>query len=113
MLPKTWRLTRESDFSRIYKRGRRAASKHLQIFFLPRTDQNSPRFGFVISKKSAVKIARRNRIKRLLRAETGSLVKTRTLRPLDVIVQGRAGISSLPDEEIRAEARELMRKLVK
>ncbi|MBZ5534896.1 MAG: ribonuclease P protein component [Acidobacteriia bacterium] len=63
--PKQIRLTRRSDFQRVYKNGRRARGIHFVVFF----DTNHlsySRFGMTVSKKLGSAV-RRNRIKRIFR----------------------------------------------
>ncbi|MDP3741130.1 MAG: ribonuclease P protein component [bacterium] len=101
MLPRALRLTSKSDFSQVYRKGRRLVTRNLQLFLLKSSDlvnQNTFRFGFVVSKKHVGKIVRRNRIKRILR----SLVS----RHLAVIPSGyKYIISAKPgiDKETRAQ----------
>lgn len=66
MLPKNFRLHRESNFKKVYRDGRKVSHKKILLYFLNRGDENSSRAGFVVSKKLG-KIAYRNRIKRLAR----------------------------------------------
>lgn len=115
MLTRASRLTSERDFSRLYKRGKRAATSHLLAFLLPRRaetpskNQNTSRFGFVVSKKHASKIVMRNRIKRILRSEVRELLNT-LKNPIDAVIQARPGIARISSENIRSQVRELMKK---
>lgn len=62
---KRLRLTRGSDFERVYKKGRRVRNTHFTVFF----DGNQlsySRFGLTVSKKLGTAV-RRNRIKRIFR----------------------------------------------
>jgi ribonuclease P protein component len=63
--PKQIRITRRSDFQKVYKNGRRARGSHFVVFF----DQNQlaySRFGMTVSKKLGSAV-RRNRIRRIFR----------------------------------------------
>lgn len=63
------RLSRSSDFQRIYRRGRSTASRFLVLYSFKRPAEASaatPRLGLSVSKKMGGAVVR-NRIKRLLR----------------------------------------------
>ena len=63
------RLSRSSDFQRIYRRGSSTASRFLVLYSFKRpvgTGDESPRLGLSVSKKMGGAVVR-NRIKRLLR----------------------------------------------
>lgn len=62
---KCYRLTRGSDFQRVYKKGRRARSTHFTVFFQGNQLTYS-RFGLTVSRKLGSAV-RRNRIKRIFR----------------------------------------------
>lgn len=116
MLPRHLRLTKSKEFSRIYKAGKHFSSPHLRIFYLPisfldeRTQsQNFSCFGFVVSKKQVSKIAARNRLKRVLRAEIG--IRYRKILPrFAVVILAKPGITLSSVKAIRAELNELLSK---
>jgi ribonuclease P protein component len=63
--PKQIRLTRRSDFQKVYKSGRRARGSYFVVFY----DQNHlaySRFGMTVSRKLGSAV-RRNRIRRIFR----------------------------------------------
>lgn len=113
MLRRPLRLSSTRDFDRVYQRGEQVSSRNLRIFRLPaalRENQNQTRFGFVVSKKQATKIVRRNRIKRLLR----NLVSRHLAsfpKGQDYILQGKIGIDQVSEWQLRAEFMELIGKL--
>lgn len=91
MLHKSLRLTSASDFANTYKKGKSLISTHLRIFYRL-FDQNTSRFGFVVSKKHATRIVNRNRIKRWLRQAIQDNIAD--IRPgFEIIVQARPGIT--------------------
>lgn len=108
MLKKEQRLRGLQDFERIYKTGRRAFTQHLRLFCL-KTDQNSSRFGFVISKGQVRQAAKRNRLKRILRAEIVEMNK-HFFKGYDVIIQAGPGIIGLSAQQIRLELGQLLIK---
>ena len=108
MLTKVHRLTFEKDFIRAYKSGKSFGSEHLRLISL-RTNQNNFRFGFVVSKKHAVRIVDRNRIKRILRAETSKYIAQIALG-YDIVIQARPGVKNTSAQRIREELRDLLQK---
>src|SRR3989344_8671978 len=108
MLPRASRLTRDSEFKLLFKKGRRAASAHLRLTFLA-NHQNFSRFGFIVSKKQASQIVMRNRIKRIMRDAVSRSLKQ--VHPgSDVIIQGQPNIKTAPPALIREELTQLLRK---
>jgi ribonuclease P protein component len=74
MASKRSRLSRSSDFQRIYRQGSSTASRFLVLYSFRRSAEVSadgPRFGLSVSKKMGGAVVR-NRIKRLLREALGS-----------------------------------------
>ncbi|MBI4050682.1 MAG: ribonuclease P protein component [Candidatus Doudnabacteria bacterium] len=109
MLPKVLRLVKSREFAQIYKNGERLSSPNLRIFYASKKNQNASRFGFVISKKQARKIAARNRIKRILRAHIAKL-KSEIQPGFEVVFHGRPGILRLEGGEIRKELENLLKR---
>jgi ribonuclease P protein component len=66
MLPKSNRLTKDKDFSQVFKKGKSVWGKRIGIRIF-KTDLPSSRFGFVVSNKVSKKATVRNKIKRRLR----------------------------------------------
>jgi len=69
MATKRPRLSRSSDFRRIYRQGSSTASRFLVLYSFKRpaeTDAEGPRLGLSVSKKLGGAVVR-NRVKRLLR----------------------------------------------
>jgi len=62
------RLSRSSDFQRVYRQGSSTASRYLVLHYFkqPAGSQASPRLGLSVSKKLGGAVVR-NRVKRLLR----------------------------------------------
>ncbi len=90
MLKKQYRITCDSDFKKIYKKGK----TFRDLFFIIKISQNKlsiSRFGFVASKKTAYKIVYRNRIRRQL----SEIVRTNfsQIKPgFDVIIIAKAQV---------------------
>jgi len=109
MLPKNLRVVKDKEFSAIYKAGSRARSKNLTVTYL-KQDQNISRFGFVVSKKQAHRIVRRNRVKRRLRAQVSQLLP-RVTAGFDLIISARESVLALSGEELRFELAGLLKKV--
>ena len=75
-----YRLKRNSDFQKLFRKGNKAFSQSLMILYLP---ANFTRFGLSVSKKHGNSV-QRNRIKRLLR-EAFYGIRGELIRPLSVI----------------------------
>jgi ribonuclease P protein component len=116
MTSKRSRLSRSSDFQRIYRQGKSTASRFLVLYTFRRPDDVSadgPRLGLSVSKKMGGAVVR-NRVKRLLREAFGSareqLSEDHDLvliaRPplLELLVRESAGEKGL----VGAAVRELM-----
>lgn len=103
MLPLKFRLKKERDFKRVYRRGRRRGGFFFAISYL--NNFALTRFGIVASAKAIKKATRRNLAKRMVRA---MLWRHQTFWPknLDLIINIRREIK----EKEKAEA-ELKRML--
>jgi ribonuclease P protein component len=107
------RLSRSSDFQRIYRRGRSTASRFLVLYTFKRAadaDDHGPRLGLSVSKKMGGAVVR-NRIKRLLReafmsnaenlSEEYDLVLIARPQLLDLLARENAGEKGLVAEAVR------------
>jgi ribonuclease P protein component len=91
------RLTRSSEFERVYRQGRSTANRHLVLYAFANPASVEPRLGLSVSRKVGGAV-QRNRIKRLLREafarEAGSLA-----RGQDVVVVARPDAGDLAERE--------------
>jgi ribonuclease P protein component len=60
------RLTRSSDFDRVYRQGRSFANRYLAVYSFPRAGEGGTRLGLSVGRKVGAAVDR-NRVKRLLR----------------------------------------------
>lgn len=61
------RLRRSSEFSAVFKEGKRFLSPHF-VLYIRRNNQQAPRLGVSISRTSVKQATRRNRIRRIAKA---------------------------------------------
>jgi ribonuclease P protein component len=113
MASKRPRLSRSSDFQRIYRQGSSTASRFLVVYTFKRpaaADAEGPRLGLSVSKKLGGAVVR-NRIKRLLReaftgcaghlAEEYDLVLIARPQLLELVTREGAGEKGLVDAAVR------------
>ena len=76
-LPKRYRLTHTKEFSKVYRSGKQAKTKHLAVKVLKlseRVAENCSRFGITVSQKVSKRSVVRNRLKRQVRAAIQVLI---------------------------------------
>ncbi|MEK9181140.1 MAG: ribonuclease P protein component [Patescibacteria group bacterium] len=73
MLPKLFRLNKETDIRRVLRRGAERSSPILALKFLNSGFRQS-RFGFLVSKKVSLRAVKRNLVKRRLRNIVGQTI---------------------------------------
>jgi ribonuclease P protein component len=113
MASKRPRLSRSSDFQRIYRQGSSTASRFLVLYSFKRpveTGAEGPRLGLSVSKKLGGAVVR-NRVKRLLReafqgcaghlAEEYDLVLIARPQLLDLLARETAGEKGLVGAAVR------------
>ena len=113
MATKRPRLSRSSDFQRIYRQGSSTASRFLVLYSFRRpaeTGAEGPRLGLSVSKKLGGAVVR-NRVKRLLReafqgcvghlAEEYDLVLIARPQLLDLLARHSAGEKGVVDAAVR------------
>ena len=65
-LPKQAKLVKTDDFSSVFNLRKRIANKHLVMRYRP-NDNNSPRLGLIVAKKTAKLAVKRNYMRRVVR----------------------------------------------
>jgi ribonuclease P protein component len=100
-------LKTEEDFSN-FKKSRSMASVNLKIRWHVPLNQNHPRFGFIVPKKSVKKVADRNLIKRRLKS---LLIKhLNGIRPLDILFFPKPGTIKLKFTDLERELMDSLKK---
>ncbi len=94
---KTHRLTKGSDFQRVYQGGKLIKNEHFRLYVLPREGESTPRLGLSVSKKMGKAVVR-NRLKRWIR----EWFRTRKdeLTGLDIVVQPKPPAVALDHEAL-------------
>jgi ribonuclease P protein component len=104
MTSKRSRLSRSSDFQRIYRQGSSTASRFLVLYSFRRPAEVSadgPRLGLSVSKKMGGAVVR-NRVKRLLREAFGS-AREQLAEDHDFVLIARAPLLELITRESEGE----------
>ena len=104
MAPKRPRLSRSSDFQRIYRQGSSTASRFLVLYSFKRSADvtaDGPRLGLSVSKKLGGAVVR-NRVKRLLR-EAVAASREHLAEEYDLVVIARPQLLELMDREEKGE----------
>lgn len=100
------RLKKNSDFSRVYSKGKSYGCKNLVLYYLPNGRQKS-RAGFSVSKKVGNAVTR-NRIRRFLKE---SLLHTNLGESHDIIFIARKPAKEDGFFEIKRSVRYLLKKV--
>jgi ribonuclease P protein component len=104
MAPKRSRLSRSSDFQRIYRQGSSTASRFLVLYSFKRQAEagdEGPRLGLSVSKKLGGAVVR-NRVKRLLR-EAVAASQEHLAEEYDLVLIARPQLLELIDRESKGE----------
>lgn len=112
MLPRVSRLKRSRDFQAVYKRRASWASPSLVLYVRFRTprEPQTPRLGFVISKKISKRAHDRNRLKRRLREISRLRLLPSAARPYDALVVARTAAPAADFAQLAAELTSLAKQ---
>jgi len=105
---KKQRLRKNSDFRRVYNRGKSLASFSLVLYYYPNKENiDYNRFGFSISKKIGKAVVR-NKLKRRLREIMR--LKTDLKKGYDLVIIVRRPAVNLDYAELRGEVDKLLKR---
>ncbi len=107
-LLKRFRLTRGSEYQRVYKQGRRARSAHFTVFFSANQLPFS-RFGLTVSRKIGTAVCR-NRVKRIFR-EALRFHGEEALPGFDFVFNPHPSASTLKTPDLAKDVAELFSHL--
>jgi ribonuclease P protein component len=110
MLEQEARIYRNSEYSRVYKQGRRWVGKYLIVFSLPNLKPYN-RFGIVTSKKIGNAVAR-NRAKRQLR-EILRNHRDELVPGYDLVIVARYNIKEAIFDRLAKDMLQLLKKACK
>jgi ribonuclease P protein component len=93
------RLSRSTEFQRVYRQGRSKADRYLVVYSFQRDEQNParPRFGVSVGRKVGNAVVR-NRVKRTIREALAEL-EDKVTDGLDYVVLARADAAELVERE--------------
>lgn len=93
------RLSRSTEFQRVYRQGRSKANRHLVLYSFARGDggQTRPRFGVSVGRKVGNAVVR-NRVKRTIR-EAITELEPQLADGLDYVVLARPDAAELVDRD--------------
>jgi ribonuclease P protein component len=91
------RLSRSTEFERVYRQGRSTANRHLVLYSFPNATTDRPRLGLAVSRKVGGAVER-NRVKRLLR-EAFARAEAGLPPGHDVVVVARPAVGDLIERE--------------
>jgi ribonuclease P protein component len=91
------RLSRSSEFERVYRDGRSSANRHLVLYCFPNPGVERPRLGLSVSRRVGGAI-QRNRVKRLLR-EAFYGIEDELRGGQDVVLVARPPVGELAERE--------------
>jgi ribonuclease P protein component len=107
------RLSRSSDFKRVYRQGSSVASRTLVLYYFKRSSETAgegPRMGLSVSKKLGGAVVR-NRIKRLLR-EAFRACDARLAREYDYVVIARPQLLELIEGDRKGAVTQALMELL-
>lgn len=99
-----------SDFSRVFKRGKRYRLPLGTVLSLPNNKHN-PQLGVVVAKRNVRKSSDRNRLKRIVRESFR--LRQHILTGLDIVVLFHANVNYLTSDEIRMYLEQAWQRLKK
>ena len=108
MLPKKYRLLKERDFERVYKKGSSFAEKFVVCKIL-KNDLGLPRFGFSIGTKISKKAVSRNRLRRQFQ-EIARLAVNDIKNGVDIIVLPKKDAEGKKNKEIKEAFLKILKK---
>ncbi len=95
--PRAARLTRPSEFTRVFKQGRRSHSRY--FILIAKSGGERARLGLAVGRKVSPRAVARNRIKRIVR----DAFRRTALPPMDLVVVARSDCSRADTDALRED----------
>jgi ribonuclease P protein component len=108
MLPRKYKLKRDNDFKKVFKKGRYCREDFIKARFL-KNNLDISRFAFVVSSKVSKKATRRNKIRRRLE-EIVRLNFSRIKTGFDMVILTESPITEKKYREIEDKVISLLQK---
>ncbi|HHU70037.1 MAG TPA: ribonuclease P protein component [Thermoanaerobacterales bacterium] len=106
-MKKCYRLTKNSEFKKIYKHGRSIADRYIVLYYL-KNELGISRLGVSVRKKIGNSV-KRNRVKRLIK-EAFRLNRNRIVNGYDIIIIPRFGATEVDFYIIERSLLKLLKK---
>ncbi|MDL9978028.1 ribonuclease P protein component [Microbacterium candidum] len=101
MLARPNRLTRGADYKAVVRRGRRCAGAHAVAYVTSTRDDETPRFGFIVSKQVGSAVVR-NTVRRRLKAICAEALPS--IRPgSDVVLRALPSSAEASFQDLRSD----------
>lgn len=108
--PRTARLTRPSEYTRVFAGAKRLGDRYFTVLASP-NEQEHARLGLAISRRNAPRAVDRNRIKRLVRESFRA--ERDALRPVDLVVMAKPGARTATNAELVSALQHHWRRLMR
>lgn len=107
MLKRAYRLRKDRDFQRIYRKGQRRSTPNFTLYYQP-SRFDSSQVGFVVSKKVSKSAVVRNSLRRRASAIVETHFKS-IQKPFQIIVLIRKDYTSLTPSDLQQELHQLLK----
>lgn len=108
MLSKLYRLSKNFEFQNVYRKGKGASSQFFSVNYLL-NKYTFPRYGVVVSKKTARRSVDRNKLKRQVR-EIVYVLSKKTNNHFDIVISARPSSFDLDFNRLKKELEEVLKK---
>ncbi len=107
MLAKTYRLSKNKDFEKVFSKGKSFKAKYIFLKIL-KNNLSFSRFGFIISKKVSKKSVERHKIKRRMSDVVRSKIKE-IKEGWDIVIMANPQIKEKSYQEIEAAIEDVLK----
>ena len=106
--PTSYRLTKKSEFQRVYENGKAIRSQAFTLIYLKGEEDKPARLGITIPRSFGIAV-KRNRMKRLLR-EAFRLQHPNLITGEDIVIHVQQGAEGLSFKEVYDELASLLKR---